>query len=240
VRLTIFCGILSLLVESRIICGALTNVSDYLRFVRRVWRHPEQVYPDVNIALVESLLRLEPNTNQRKHVRDLALQLLKIDKSLLGHYECAAVAPLLLLRFGDRRSLPTLRTCFEYKIDRLPPAVIRAAAVVYLSYGPSEFRAVRKLSARLSRNNLSEVIRLIERILDYKEVPGSYKARLAFRRDSLTGKDYFDTRSLLAARLLALNRDRNVNRWLTSKKQELLKSRISSFEKQVIRKLLLR
>jgi len=209
-------------------------VPDYLRFVKAVWAHPEQVYPDVNISLVESLLRLEPNKRQKKLIRDLASQILKKNNGLIGHYECAAVAPLLLFRFGDRRSLPTLRTCFERKIDIFPTAVNRSAAVVYLSYGLREFRVVRKLSAKLFRNNLSEIIRLVERIMDYDEVPGSYKARLTLRHDSLSGKNYFDTRSLLAAKLLAFNRSRNVDGWLKTKKVDLLQSKISSFDKQLI------
>jgi hypothetical protein len=215
-----------------------SKVSDYLQFVKQVWSHPEQVYPDVNIALVESLLRLEPNKRQKKLIRALAAQLLKTNSNLIGHYECAAVAPLLICRYGDRRSLPSLKTCFEHKIDRLPAAVIRSAAVVYLSYGLREFRAVRKLSARLFRNNLSEVIRLVERILEYDEVPGSYKARLTLRHDSLLRKDYFDMRSLLAARLLAFNGNRDVRSWLKTKKRDLLRNRISSFDKRLIGDLL--
>ena len=196
-----------------------TKLRDYLRFVKEVWLHSEQVYPDVNIALVESLLRLEPNEDQKRYVRDLATQLLKGGASLIGRYECAAIAPLLLHRFGDSRSLPALRTCFENKTDRVPIAVVRSAAVVYLSYGLREFRAVQRLSARLFRNNLAEVIRLVERIKEYEEVPGSYKARLAIRHDSLSGKDYFDTRSLVAARLLALNRNQNVGPVVAGEKE---------------------
>lgn len=214
------------------------TVPDYLRFVKSVWAHPEQVYPDVNISLVESLLRLEPNKTQKKLIRDLASQILKKNNGLIGHYECAAVAPLLLFRFGDRRSLPTLRTCFERKIDIFPTAVNRSTAVVYLSYGLREFRVVRKLSAKLFRNNLSEIIRLVERIMDYDDVPGSYKARLTLRHDSLSGKNYFDTRSLLAAKLLAFNRSRNVEEWLKTKKVDLLRSKISFFDKQLIGNLL--
>jgi len=112
-----------------------STVPDYLRFIKSVWAHPEQVYPDVNIALIESRLRLEPNKRQKNLIRDLASQLLKKNDGLIGHYECAAVAALLLFRFGDRRSLPTLRTCFERKIDTFPATIIRSSAVVYLSYG---------------------------------------------------------------------------------------------------------
>jgi hypothetical protein len=214
-----------------------STVPDYLQFVQSVWAHPEQVYPDVNIALVESLLRLEPNNRQKTLIRSLAVQFLKKNNGLVGHYECAAVAPLLLFRFGDRRSLPSLRTCFEQKVDTFPTAVIRSAAVVYLGYGLREFRAVRKLSAKLFRNNLSEIIRLVERIMGYSEVPGSYKARLTLRYDSLLRKNYFDTRSVLAARLLAFNGSRNVKGWLRTKKRDLMRSKISSFDKQLISNL---
>jgi len=74
--------------------------------------------------------------------------------------------------------------------------------------------------------------------MDYDEVPGSYKARLTLRHDSLLGKNYFDTRSLLAAKLLAFNKSRSVERWLKTKKVDLLRSKISSFDKQLIGNLL--
>lgn len=74
--------------------------------------------------------------------------------------------------------------------------------------------------------------------MDYDEVPGSYKARLTLRNDSLSGKNYFDTRSLLVLRLLAFNGSRNVKGWLRTKKIDLLRSEISPFDKQLIKKLL--
>ena len=67
----------------------------------------------------------------------------------MGGEPCAAVAPLLVLRFGDRKSLPLLRRCFDGRGDKVPERTARSAAVVYASYGVDKFRDVRRAAARL-------------------------------------------------------------------------------------------
>lgn len=214
------------------------GVMEYLAFIRLTWSHDEQLYPDVNLILTESLLRLEAKGIETARIRKLASNLLGGKPKILGHEGCAAVAPLILLRFGDRRSLPRLRSCFEKRLDSLPSAVIRAASIVYASYGMEEFRVVRKTAARLLRNPIADMIRLIERVRAYEEVPGSYKARLSIRFDSVGNHQYIDMRSVLAARLLVLNRRAKVRDWLRSKKREFLGSSISPYDKGVVNPLL--
>lgn len=206
------------------------SASEYLTFAQTVWGNTRQLYPDVNLILVESLLRLEPDNISSSRIRSIASSLLRGTLKIDGAIECAAVAPLLILRFGDRRSLPLLRSSFEKKRET-SPAVVRAAAVVYASYGISEFRTVRRAAASFLVNNLADLVRLIERIRDYRTVPGSYKARLNSHFDPVKGIQFVDTRSMLAGRLLLLNNRRLVRNWLEAKTKSLMRESISSYDK---------
>jgi len=67
---------------------------------------------------------------------------------LVGADECSALAPLLILRFGDRRSLPLLQKIFEEELEIFRPETVRACAVVYSSFGLSEFDTVHKAAGR--------------------------------------------------------------------------------------------
>lgn len=57
--------------------------------------------------------------------------------------------------------------CFDDDKIAVSVPLLRAAAVVYASYGDSEFRVVRKSASRLLRNSLADVVKLIERIQKY-------------------------------------------------------------------------
>jgi len=214
------------------------SVKEYLGFVKKVWEHPEQVYPDVNAVLIETILRLEPNNDERHSICTFASDLIRRRSSLVGYRDCSAVAPLILLRFADRRMLPTLRACFANRPEHLPVATIRSAAIVYLTYGKTEFIHVRRVAARLFQNNLAEIVRLVERILRYDEVPLRFGARINSRFDPVAGGHFLDMRNVLAFRLLALNRKNTVRSWLLAKKRELLSSPISAYEKRLLRRLL--
>jgi hypothetical protein len=217
---------------------ATGSVSAFLRFAERLWEHPEQSYSSVNLALCEALLRLEPAPAEARRIRQIGSGLLSGGYAIANAVECAAVAPLLLLRFGDRRSQPLLRRTFDGLGDKRPPEVIRAAAVVFASYGRAEFQAARRATARLHRSNLVEMVRFIERILEYTEVPGSYKARLNPRGDSVAGTKYVDMRSILAARVLALNDRPKVRSWLRVKMRELRdRQGLSTYDKSLIDRL---
>ncbi len=215
-----------------------STVPEYLNFVRSIWNHPEQLYPDVNMSLTESLLRLEGKAKEVSLIRSIGSDLLRGKILIPGNLELGAIAPLIILRFGNYRSLPLLRTCFENRFDRVSAATVRSAAIVYCSYGVDEFRVVRRMASRLLRNYLAEMVRFIERIMSYKEVPVRYKARINTRFDPVTGRDFLDMRSLLAARILNLNRKRKVQEWVRSRKEHLLESSIQPFEKRLLNRLL--
>ena len=151
---------------------------EYLDFVEGLLRHPEQVYPDVNVALVESLLRLEPQPEEAKRIRHLASDLLSGRLNVPGSDHLAAVAPLLLLRFADRRSLPLLKRCYENQDGKTPAPAVRAAAVVYSSFGTDAFQVVHDSASKTLRNHLSSLVRLVEKIREWGAVPNSYKNRM--------------------------------------------------------------
>lgn len=150
----------------------------------------------------------------------------------------ASIAPLAILRFGDRRSLPVLARSFTDKPDELAVQTVRAAAVVYASYGSDQFAFVKKFAARIWRHALTDLVRFVDRILAYDEVPLRFRPRFDLRFDSVTGRSYFDMRGVVALRLLTLSRAPRVRRWVDEKKQELLKSKVSAYDKRMIERLI--
>jgi hypothetical protein len=224
------------------------RIADYMRatgsaaafvdFAELVWNHNEQVYPDVNLALFEVFLRLEPVASTQKRIRKVATEILRGHSKLASLIATAAIAPLAILRFGDRRSLPLLARTFTDKPDELPAQTVRSAAVVYASYGAEQFAFVKRSAARILRHTLTDLVRFVDRIIAYDEVPARFKPRLELRFDAITGRTYFDMRSLLALRLLSLSRSSRVKKWVQQKTAELAKSRISSFDKRMIQRLM--
>ena len=83
-------------------------------------------------------------------------------------------------------------------------------------------------------NPLADMVRLIERIRKYEQVPGSFAQRLNTFFDVVTGTPYVDMRSLLAARLLSLNGKKDPKQWLAQKKDSFAKSKISQFDQALI------
>jgi hypothetical protein len=148
------------------------------------------------------------------------------------------LAPLLLLRFADRRSLPQLKRSFDN--DKLPVSapLLRASAVVYSSYGDAEFKLVRRSASRLMLNHLADVVRLLERIRKYDDVPVRYKARLSLRFDPVAGTRFVDMRSLLMVKLLRSARAPKVLRWVSDWKNDALSKPISDYDRRLISRLL--
>lgn len=214
------------------------TVLEYLRWGDMLMQEEEQIYPDVNVALTEGLLRLEADRFEASKIRSLAAAFLSGKKNLPGAAECKTVAPLLVLRFGDKRSLPLLKRCFDDEKSAVLAPLVRAAAVVYSSYGDTEFGGVRRSASRLMRNHLADVVRLVERIRKYTDVPVRYKARLRLRYDPVAGTQYVDMRALLTVRLLKLARSARVIRWVSDWKTDVLTQPISAYDRWLVNRLL--
>ena len=214
------------------------SVTEYLDFVKVVLAHKEQIHDDVALVFVESLLRLEARGAHAKMLVRTAERLLNAVSSKQRTALFAAPATLLVLRFGNRSHLPILRRCFQKTSKGIPSDAIRATAVVYASYGRTEFSRVRRAAAVLLVNPLALLVRLVLRISKLAQVPNRYKARLIVRNDSVSGRKYLDMRVLLAARLLALNKRKSVQIWLKNWKTAVKKQGISAFDTNLIGRLL--
>ena len=214
------------------------TVLEYLKWAGTLMQEEEQIYPDVNVALTEGLLRLEADRFESRKIRFLAAEFLSGKSNVPGAAECKTLAPLLVLRFGDKRSLPLLKRCFDDDKSPVSAPLLRAAAVVYSSYGNSEFGEVRRAASRLMRNHLADVVRLVERIRKYTDVPPRYKARLKPRYDSVAGMQYVDMRALLTVRLLRLAKAPRVIRWVADWKTNVLSQPISAYDRRLVGRLL--
>jgi len=214
------------------------SVTEYLDFVKVALAHKEQIHYDVTLVFVESLLRLETKGARAKMLVRTAERLLNAVNTKQRTALLAAPATLLVLRFGNRSHLPILRRCFQKTTKGIPYDAIRATAIVYASYGRTEFYPVRKAAAVLLVNPLALLVRLVLRISKLPQVPARYKARLIVRNDSVRGRKYLDMRVLLAARLLALNKRKNVQIWLKAWKNAAKSQGISAFDKNLIDRLL--
>jgi hypothetical protein len=223
------------------------RVADYMRyvasssncidFVEALLNDEEQVYGDVNYRLLESLLKLEPNRTDATRVRQLAQRLLNGDLIFPGVEECRVLAPLLLLRYGDSRNFKGMAAKLQREGDDMAPALCRALCAVVSSTGDSGFRLVQTTASRLRRNYISEFVRLVTRIKQFKVVPGRFKARVAVSRDSITGARFFDMRSVLAVRILGLCDNPAVQQWLSARRSGILAEPISPFDKRLVNRL---
>jgi hypothetical protein len=214
------------------------SVNEYLRFVRRILAHKEQVHEDVEFILIESLLRLEVKGTQARALSKFGLEVLEDVVALRKNSFFASPACLLALRFGGRSIRARVLRFFRERRMAKHSQLIRASAIVYSTYGPSEFREVRKAAAFLLNNPLALMVRMIKRIQGLKQVPDRFKARLNLRRDSVAGRLYLDMRTYVAARLLRLNRRKAVRLWLLQWAKQTMKQRISSFDRSLIKRLI--
>lgn len=214
------------------------DARQYTDFVSRLWNHEEQVYPDINRSLVEGFLRLEASGKDALKCRDFASDLLAKRYEVPGWGACAVIAPLLILRFGNRRSLSRLRQIIERLSDSQHPAIGKAVAVVYASHGMQEYREVIKAASALRNNYLSEFLRMLDGVVQYKQVPERFKIRRDPVYDAVAGRHRIDMRKLLAIKLLSLNSRKSVKRWVSDARQYMLNKDISPFDKALVRKLL--
>lgn len=224
------------------------RISDYMRvsgtplefvsFVESVMSSPEQVYSNVSVALAEGLLRTEAEGYEARRIRVLGTTLLTARLDVPGSVECQSIAPLVLLRFGDRRSFPMLLRMLADETGRWPSPVIRSLGLVVSSFGAKEFQQMRRVASRLLRNYLADVVLLIERIQQYDEVPARFHNRLKPRFDSVQNQTYVDMRSLLTVRLLDLNGKPKVQSWINDWKAAVLTENLSSCDQRLINRLL--
>jgi hypothetical protein len=213
------------------------RVAEYMDFVTAVQNHKEQIHDDVELIMIESLLRLETSGRRAKSILALAERMVREVTEQRRSPIFAAPACLLILRFGDRRRISCLRRSFQGSGGVPTTQSVRAAAIVYASYGRKQFNLVTKAAALLI-NPLAHIVKLVRRVMKFQETPNRYKARLSLRRDSVRGKHYIDMRTVLAASLLALNRRNLVRLWLKTWVNTVTTRKISAFDKKLLVRLL--
>ena len=212
------------------------TAAEHLEFIQSIWTSPEQIYEDVNLIATESLLRVEGSTDERRQIRGLASALLYRRLKFPGYQLSASIAPLLVLRFGDARSLPLLKSTFTAQRSFFPKRVIRSASIVYASYGVKQYEEVREVAAHLDSNYLAEAVRLVERILKYEKVPTYYNKRFDLRFDPITKTSFIDMRSLTALRLLNLNATAAVQSWVKIR-LDIWRKKVSTFDVAMLDRL---
>ncbi len=212
---------------------ATGTADEYLSFAQKVWDHPEQVYDDVNAVVFEGLLRVEPNKVEASRIAKLASEVLRGVSARLSTPRCQQIAPLVLLRFGNRRSLPLLARTFQ---DGVSPAT-RASAIVYAGFGRSQTGEVERATATHLRAQLPMVVLMLRAVAQYATVPERWALRCKPGFDPLTARCFVDMRGLAAIRLLLTNENPAVGAWLNAKRGELLKTDLSEFDKRLIGRL---
>ena len=214
------------------------STTEFLTFARLVWSHPEQIHEFVNFEVTECFLRIEAFGTERKALRQVASDLLTGKLRMPGAELCREVAPLILLRFGDRRSLPLLKRSLQEPSDGSFRSIRRSAGVVFASYGWFQYQLLRRVAARLQRRQFAELTYMVDRIVTYEELPQGTLARFRLRYDSSPTRSFLDMRDLLALRLLALNRKRAVLTELRRAKNSLMRKPLSPFDRKLLSVLL--
>lgn len=213
------------------------TAGEHIDLVLELMENPEQTYPDVNVALTESLLRLEPEGDALARLRKLTKSLILARRDMPGRDDCAAVATLLALRYGGASAQRLLKRCFEDRKLTRPAPLVRAAAFVYASKSPAAFEEVREVACTILRNHLSSLVLLIGEIQRYDAVPDRYSPRLNPSSDSVAGVSFLDMRVILTARLLLLSPEAEVRDWVMDWRSKVLASPLSAYDRRLVRRL---
>ena len=215
-----------------------SSAGPYLSFVQGLWNHKEQVYGDVNQVLTEGLLKVDADPAESRAIRAMASGLLSGAHSFPGWQRCAAIAPLLILRFGDGRSKPLLKRLVN-NLDQIKnPAISKAVVAVYVAYGDQEYREARDVASRLRDNHLAHFLRLIDEAIKLKQVPERFKIRRQPVEDTVGGRKRIDTRKLLVLRLLRLNMEPAVKKWVRETRTWVVAQDVPDCDKVLVNRLL--
>ena len=216
----------------------LSGPSEYLEFVLSICADERQVHPDVSRFVAEGLLKVEASGSAALRLRAFSSKLLQGAYSFVGWKECAAISPLLILRFGDRRALPRLRSRVRDLARAADPAIGKAVAVVYASYGESELQEVVEAASQLRDNYLADFLRMLQGMREYEGVPTRFKIRRRPVWDSVAGRWRIDMRKLLVLRLLRLNERPAVAAWVRQTRSWIVDKELSSFDQALVNRVL--
>lgn len=215
-----------------------SDARTFVDLAKSLWSHSRQVYPDINRALMEAFLRVETSPKDALLFRDLASDMLEGRYKMPGAAGCAAIAPLVIMRFGDRRSLPRLRKLVQRSLEDLNPAAGKAVTAVYASFGKSEYSEVVQAASKLSDNYLAYFLRLLDGLKRYEEVPKRFKVRRELVYDSVAAQYRVDMRKILSLKLLKLNDRAAISAWLKDARRYMMGKKMSDVDRKLVMRIL--
>jgi Reverse transcriptase (RNA-dependent DNA polymerase) len=180
---------------------------------------------------LESLLTTEASGHDAVELRRLASELLSSRHPRSRHKICLSIAPLILFRFGDKRSLTSLKKHLHMHWESMPPIYRRSCAAVYVAMGgKAKLTEVTKLVAEKRAIDMSVFCYTLDAILSRSDVHKRMKERMQLRNAFASGVKTFDTRKTLQLRLISLNRNMQVQQWVNNKLKSFA-PQVSEFER---------
>ena len=88
---------------------------------------------------------------------------------------------------------------------RMPESSLSAVSVVLAGSSRDGLNTVKECAARSHRNVLATVVRMIDEMLKYQNVPSGFRDRVRLNFDSLEKRHRLDMRALATLNLLNLN-----------------------------------
>lgn len=212
--------------------------ASFVRLMFDCLEDEHQVYESVAVSVFEAFLRTELTPPESRILLKFAVNVYTGKSTMCGARECAPIAPLLFLRFGDGRTLRRLERSFRSGADTLLPEVLRGVACVLIGSSGGKLEFIRKHASRNQRNVLSEVIRMADEILGYSKITGSrYTDRTKLFFDPLQRRYVIDMRALATLRLLDLNSTNAVRAWVTERLKYFLSKNLSEFDVALLKRL---
>ncbi|HEY8994248.1 MAG TPA: RNA-directed DNA polymerase [Lacunisphaera sp.] len=215
-------------------CRCVQPAAAFVTFSIRLLQDENQVYEDTAVAVFETFLKLEPGAAEARAILRLAELVFSGESTIMGAGECAPIAPLLFLRYGDGRTLRRLTTALSRMPRRMSEPSLRAVAVVLAGSSRAGFATVKECAARSHRNVLATVVRMVDEILNYQNVPSGFKDRVRLNFDSLEKRHRLDMRALATLKLLQLNPAKNVQAWLQAILRGYANRHLSEFERVML------
>lgn len=217
-------------------CRSVQPPSAFVASAVRVLQDENQVYEDTAVSVFETFLKLDADAPEARTILRLAEVTFSGESTIVGASECAAISPLLFLRYGDGRSCRRLATALTRMPRSMPEQSLRAIAVVLAGTSRAGFEKVKESAARTHRNVLASIVRMVDEMLKYQNVPSGFRDRVRPNFDSLEKRHRLDMRAIATLKLLSLNPATNVRNWLRAVLAGYTEKRVSDFDRALIQR----
>jgi hypothetical protein len=209
-----------------------SSATEHRRLINRILDDEAIFGDDLVQNCFESLLTTEASGGQARKLRELAIALMNGGHARSRHKICLSAAPLLVFRFGDRRSVPSLRARLHRDWDGMLPLYRRSCAAVYVAMkGRPALLEITKLVAERRTFDMSVFCLTLDALLKRKDVHQRVKDRVQLTSSFASGLKTLDTRKTLLIKLISLNQTKEVQNWVRDKVAGFA-PKVSSFERQ--------